>query len=79
MPYLNALQLYKFGPYQQPQQVQIYFHYQASIQIWITYSGGRTTLSNQNKTWILIPGQSGIFEMLRMTNFSEGYREILWS
>ena len=51
MPYLmHARQLYKLGPYHRLQQTQIYFHYQASTQIWITYSGGKTTLSSQNET-----------------------------
>ena len=39
MAYSNAGQLYKFGPYHKLQQAQIYFQYQASTQIWITYSG----------------------------------------
>uniref|UniRef100_A0A0D3D4P6 RNase H type-1 domain-containing protein n=1 Tax=Brassica oleracea var. oleracea TaxID=109376 RepID=A0A0D3D4P6_BRAOL len=34
MPYLNALQLYKFGPYHQLQQAHEYSQYQASTQIW---------------------------------------------
>ena len=44
----HVRQLYKFGPYHQLQQAHIYLKYQESTQIWITYSGGKTTLLNQN-------------------------------
>ena len=55
MPYLNALQLYKYGPYLQHHLALTFFCYQVFMPIWITSSGERIALLNQNWTWILIP------------------------
>ena len=49
MPFLNAHQLSKFGLYHLLQQAQIFSRYQASTQIWIIYSEGKTVLLSQIK------------------------------
>ena len=44
MPYSSVRLLSQFGHYHQLQQAQIYFQYQASTQIWTTYSGEKNNI-----------------------------------